>query len=115
MIKKLKVVYESKEFPKIERTLNMIEMVVNDSEKYQELDIVSMIKCRKTSFVNVTVINDVSYAGDSIRKENLYEKRNISLLQLKLKIASKVNLPLEELKVVGKFELTDYYNSYTLA
>ena len=44
--------------------------------------------------VNVSVINDVSYAGDSIKKENLYEKRNISLLNLKLKIASKVNLNL---------------------
>jgi hypothetical protein len=40
--------------------------------------------------------------SDSIRKENLYEKRNISLRQLKTKIAAKVNLPLEELKLVGK-------------
>ena len=81
----------------------MIEMVVNDSEKFQELEIASMIKCRKSPLINVTIINDVSYAGDSIRKENIFEKRNISLLQLKKKIAPKVGLSLEELKVVGKF------------
>lgn len=51
-----------------------------------------MIKCRKSGLVNVTLINDVSYAGDSIRKENLFEKSNISLLQLKKLIAPKVGL-----------------------
>ena len=61
-----------------------------------------MIKCRKSCLINVTIINDISYMSDSIRKENLYEKRNISLRQLKTKIAAKVNLPLEELKLVGK-------------
>ncbi len=61
-----------------------------------------MIKCRKSSLINVTLINDISYMSDSIKKENLYEKRNISLRQLKLKISAKVNLPFEELKVVGK-------------
>lgn len=76
---------------------------------------VSMIKCRKSSLINVTIINDVSYMSDAIRKENLFEKGNISLRQLKQKIASKVNLNVEELKVIGKTELSDYYNSYTLA
>ncbi len=61
-----------------------------------------MIKCRKSCLINVTLINDISYMSDSIKKENLYEKRNISLRQLKLKISAKVNLPFEELKVVGK-------------
>jgi hypothetical protein len=37
------------------------------------------------------------------------------LLQLKNKISSKVSVPVEELKVIGKYELSDYYNSYTLA
>lgn len=65
--------------------------------------------------MSVTIINDVSYMGDSIRKETFYEKRNVSLLQLKLKIAAKVNLNFDEIKLVGKIELSDYYNSYTLS
>ena len=61
-----------------------------------------MVKCRKASLLNVTIINDVAYLSDVTKKENLYERRNISLLQLKLKISQKVNLPIEEMKVVGR-------------
>jgi hypothetical protein len=39
-----------------------------------------MVKSRKSPLINVTIINDVSYAGDSIRKDNLFQYANISLL-----------------------------------
>jgi len=46
-----------------------------------------MVKNRKSSYVKLILINEVSYISDCIRKTELYFKQNTSLLEMRRRLA----------------------------
>lgn len=45
----------------------------------QEFKIQSMVKNRKSSYIKLILINDVSYISDCVRKNEVFFKQNASL------------------------------------
>lgn len=51
-----------------------------------------MVKNRKSSYVKLILINDVSYVSDCIRKTDIFFKQNASLFEVRKRLAKEYNI-----------------------
>jgi hypothetical protein len=84
------------------KTLRLIEIVIDDSEKKCDARVDSLLSKKKSEAVKYTVINEISYITDSIKKQDLVVPLNTTLLDLRKLLAKEYSLTWQEVRIVAK-------------
>ena len=73
------------------KTLKLIEIVIDDSEKMYEGKIDSLLSRKKAEPIKYMIINEVSYVTDSIKKFDCILPLNYTLLDVRKTLAKDLN------------------------
>ena len=98
----------------VDRTIRLLEVVINDSEKNTETSIESLISKKKSEEAKFIVINETSYNPDAVKKIEKIIPLNTSVIRLRKILAKEFNLGWQEVKIVSTKEIQDFENSQTL-
>ena len=93
--------YEEKEFQMAGKTIKLIEVVINDSEKNIDTNIESLTSKKKFEEVKFIIINETSYSSDIVKKVEKYLPMNTPVIRLRKILAKEFNLTWQEIKIVG--------------
>lgn len=105
---------EEKEYRLVGKTINLIQVVINDSEKNVETNIDSLTSKKKFEEVKFIIINETSYSSDMVKKLEKVLPLNMPVIRLRKLLAKEFNIGWQEIKIVGVREIPDYENSMTL-
>lgn len=114
MLQKLDKYKESKEEVQIEKTLKLINTVIDNSEKKYNLEIESLITKEKSENITIIVINDIIYINDYTKKKEFSVPLNTTLYQFKKTLTTHYSIEFDEIKLSQEREIPDYYNSRTI-
>ena len=71
----------------------MMEIVIDDSEKFMETEIESLVNQRPNEVASFIIINQLSYISENIKKINLDLPLNLSLINLRKTLAKEFKVP----------------------
>jgi hypothetical protein len=114
LLQKLDKYKASKEEVQIEKTLKLINTVIDNSEKKYNLEIESLITKEKSESITIIVINDIIYINDYTKKKEFSVPLNTTLYQFKKTLTTHYSIEFDEIKLSQEREIPDYYNSRTI-
>lgn len=79
--------YEEKKFQMAGKTIKLIEVVINDSEKNIDTNIESLTSKKKFEEVKFIIINETSYSSDIVKKVEKYLPMNTPVIRLRKMLA----------------------------
>lgn len=88
----LKKYNEEKDINSILKTLKLIQIAIDDSEKTCEAKIDSLLSKKKAEPIKYMIINEVSYVSDTAKKFDLTVPLNSTLLDLRKSLAKELNI-----------------------
>lgn len=74
------------------KTLKLIEIVIDDSEKNCDAKIQSLLSKKKAESIKYLIINEVNYVNESAKKLDLTIQQNQTLLELRKTLAKQFNV-----------------------
>lgn len=83
ILKLLQEYKASKEIIQIKKTLRLLNIIIDNSEKKYNLEIESLITKEKSENVNIIIINDIVYVSQYSKKKEINVSLNMTLYQFK--------------------------------
>lgn len=69
------------------KTIKLIEVVINDSEKNVDTNIESLTSKKKYEEIKFIIINETSYSSDIVKKVEKYIPMNMPVIRLRKMLA----------------------------
>lgn len=80
--------------------------MINDSEKYIETTVKSLISKKEPDYARFIIINEISYiSSESSKKTEMVLPMNTSVIKLRKILAKEFNLSWQEVKIVSDREI----------
>lgn len=101
--------YNNKEFVKVARSLNLLEMIFDESEKHGSISLDSLSMMQKGEPIHLNFVNEISHYLD--KKFQLRVSDNITVLELRKEVAKKVDIKWQDVKLIQKDEIPEIMNA----
>ena len=99
VIEKFHIFKQEKSYLQLEKTLVLIGILIDNSEKKYDLSIDSLITKEHSDSINLIIVNEYSYASDYSKKKEVSVPLNATLYQLKKALTKEFNYEVEEIKL----------------
>jgi hypothetical protein len=83
----------------VKKTLKLINILIDNSEKKNCLGIESLITKEKADNINIVIINDIVYVNEYSKKKDFVVPLNMTLYEFKKLLTNSYNLEVEEVKL----------------
>jgi hypothetical protein len=83
----------------IEKTLKLINILIDNSEKKYSLEMDSLVTKEKSENITIVVLNDIIYINEYTKKKEFAIALNSTLYQLKKTLATSYSLEFDEIKL----------------
>jgi hypothetical protein len=98
----------------VRKTLRLLNIIIDNSEKRFNLEIESLITKEKSETVSLIIINDIVYVSEYSKKKEIPVSLNMTLFQFKKLLTTLYTIDLDEIKLTQEREIPDYFNSRTI-